>query len=218
MRYLTLFTDENSWLALDGKVIPASDVESVETATKLAQSLSQRLQNANEEIEQRKQLAHSQGYDEGYQAGLKAAGLHNDQKVVELQLAYKRQNQQQEDKIVELALAVVKRIAGDVATDAWLTAQAHQAVASLRQPDEAVRLVVHHSQVDAVRERIKALQQSADANSLRIDSVESGEEDDFEQCRLEVSVGSAVMVDLQTQISAIERALKSAGAEETAHG
>jgi len=192
MRYLTLFTDANSWVAMDGRVIPANEVESVSTAAELAQSLSQRLQEANEEIEQKKQA--------------------------ELQTIYAQQNQQREAEVVDMALAIVKRIAGNIDSDAWLIAQATEAVGAMRQPDETVRLVVHRSQVLAVQERLQALKESSDVNALRIDSVEPGDEEDTMLCRLEVSVGGSVMVDLPTQLASIERALNPTKLEAVAHG
>jgi len=218
MRYLTLFTDANSWVAMDGRVIPANEVESVSTAAELAQSLSQRLQEANEEIEQKKQAAKTSGYEAGYKAGLEAAKRHNDQQLSELQTIYAQQNQQREAEVVDMALAIVKRIAGNIDSDAWLIAQATEAVGAMRQPDETVRLVVHRSQVLAVQERLQALKESSDVNALRIDSVEPGDEEDTMLCRLEVSVGGSVMVDLPTQLASIERALNPTKLEAVAHG
>lgn len=218
MRYHTLFTDDKSWLAAEGSVIPASDVTSVQSAIELMEALSQRLAEAEEQIAALKQEAHDQGYAEGHASGLEAAGEHNDQQLQRLQQQYALRDKERDQHSVELAIAVVKRIAGDVASDEWLTAQAVEAVASLNTPDEHVKLVVHRTQVSAVEAQVNQLKHSGNADALRIDAVQASDDENEALCRLEVCAGGSVVVDLSTQLDAIQRALRSSEDGHLAHG
>jgi len=207
MSYLTLFSDDKSWLATDKKVIPAKDFDSTESAASLMASLSRRQIDAEAELQRIKEAAESSGHTDGFEVGRAAASEQNDLKLSDLQQLFRDENQRRDDQAIEFALAVVRRIAGNVANEAWLAAQAREAVRALNRPEELVRLVVHRSQLDAVTARLEEYRQAGDAEALRIHSVDAADGDDTELCRLEVSVGGSVIIDLNTQLKSIGRAL-----------
>ena len=153
MSMLTLFSSAHGWLGTDQRVFAADEAA-------LAMGVVEQVKNLTGELEkQQKNVATAlgDGYRKGYQEGRQQAETRIQDKLaqalIEQQAQFEKHLQEQQAQLVELSLAVTRKIAGNVGSEAWLLAQARLAAESLCESSD-ITLVVHPSMLETISQRL----------------------------------------------------------------
>lgn len=206
MSFVSLFTDEKSWLATDKRVFRLEEQTELAGAVEQMQHLSELKQTLSDDFKSRVVSAEEKGFEEGYAAGLKRAQQDSIAHFEELHGRYQQLQASTQSAVSDLALSAVRKIAGNVAPEQWLAAQAREAVLALAPSDQPVRLRVSVVHADKIRERLRELDRSDDAllrTSIEVISDEQAKEG---TCTLETQFG-LIDIDLETQLDALAEVL-----------
>ncbi len=202
MTFISLFSSKQGFVASDQHVFAPHELTPLKQVVEQAALLDQRLAKQTENEQQALEAALEQGRLEGLAQGRAEAAI---------QIASQIQNlhDQQSQAIVavrsscaELAVDIVRKIAGNVDSAQWLVAQAHQAADDvLDQP--TLKLRVHSSHVDAVRKLL------AEGGPSRIHSVLADDALSEKACILDSDSGQ-IDISLDTQLDSILRVFADA--------
>lgn len=208
MTFLSLFSDKHGFVATEQRVFAADELQPLQQVSELAAQLNKRLAEQQALELQACEEATRQGYADGLAAGEAAATTQIAETLKQLHDRQQIALQEMQDNCAELAVDIVRKIAGQIKSDEWLLAQAQQAAASLLdQP--SVKLRVHSAQSQAVRKRLDSMTTSG---RQVIDQVIGDDAVPDDACFLETGQGQ-VQVDLETQLAAV---LALFGVDETA--
>ncbi|MFK7994285.1 MAG: FliH/SctL family protein [Granulosicoccus sp.] len=195
MTFITLFSSEHGFVATDQRVFSPEELKplsgSLEQAQLLEQHLSEQLDRETAVFE----AARENGYHEGLNQGRTAA---TEQLTIEVRQLHEQHVQavaETRSSCAELAVDIVRKIAGNVNSEQWLAAQARQAAEDVvDQP--SIKLRVHSSHADAVRGLL------ADTPRTSIHSVVGDDSLSDQTCILDTGNGQ-IDISLDTQLSSI---------------
>lgn len=188
-------------LLAETRVIPAAHCEKLQSIAYDAQAAEQRIQQAEQQCLSQLDDVRQQAWDRGYQSGLAAA---SEKALTVLQQADRRSFENAE-QLVDLTLEAVRALLGALPADVVTPGLALQALRKVCDQHASVTLCLHPSNCAEVKQRL----QTAQADAGRGVRFEVQEDPSFDRldCRLETELGS-VHAGLETQLAAIERALK----------
>ncbi|MEE9320671.1 MAG: FliH/SctL family protein [Granulosicoccus sp.] len=195
MSFISLFTDAGSTVATDQVVFSAEDTLALSSLMDQAK----RLSSLVAQQERANQVSAKQGFDSGKSDGHGEAQLlartELAKKLVTVQQDYEHEISITRDASVELALDIVRKIAGQVAPGEWLYAQAIKAAEDLTdQPQLALRVPIQH--LEGVKQTAVAAGAGTFVRITGDESLESNE------CLLDTRFGQ-VEVDIETQLDEI---------------
>lgn len=195
MTFISLFSDEHGFVATNQRVFAPDELTPLnhvlEQAALLENQLSNQAETLQQAIDEARSLAHQQGLESGRaEAALELAEAHS-----QLHEQHLHTIQSVRASSAELAVEIVRKIAGDGDQVAWMIAQAEQAAQDLID-EPGVKLRVNPARVDDVKRR---LQQCA---SSRLQLVVADERLAVSECVLETSQGQ-IDVSLETQLTSI---------------
>ncbi len=202
MSFVTLFTDEKSWLATDKRVFRVEEQTELAGAVEQMQHLSELKKTLADDFQLRVVSAEETGFEAGYAAGLKSAQQDSVGHFEELHGRYQQLQANTQSAVSDLALSAVRKIAGNVAPEQWLAAQAREAVLELAPSDQPVRLRVSVAYADKIRQRLRELDTSADTLLRTTIEVVSDDQAKEGACTLETQFG-LIDIDLETQLDAL---------------
>ena len=213
MTFFSLINAERVTVATDAIVVPASEVESLASASDTARRLSAPYARAETRLAEAERKARAAGRREGLAAGTAAASEELDRRLLELERETERERQACRERAVDNALEIVRRIASTLGEDETIAALAWEAAHTLL-PRSRVVVQVHPDRLERVRERLadrlRADAAAADGTALEVEAEESLGPD---QCRLLAPNGTAVLAGLETQLRALERHARGAAAD-----
>lgn len=190
--FISLFNSEHGFVSTDQRVFAPDELQPLLSALDQAQQLSMRLSQQQITETQAMSEARDEGYAAGLASGKQQAALDAAATIKSLHDKHKQAIEELQASAAELAVEIVRKIAGQVSTTEWLAAQAQLAAEDLTdQP--GLKLRVHTLQVDGVRARL------AEYPDTLIQQVTG---DDFlpsNGCVLESKTGQ-IDVDLDTQL------------------
>lgn len=211
MSYLSLFSGAHGFVTTDQRVYSRDELNALTRVVEQAEQLDKQLSLQSEEQAEALRLARERGHAQGLEEGLKQAEQESQnnltQHMLQLQQQHDREVQSVRASCADLAVDIVRKIAGTVEPSQWLTAQAEMAAAEMIDQAPLV-LRVHEDQVEAVSARL------ANSVATPISRVLSDENLPPSGCVLETAAGR-VSVDLDTQLANIVRLLSD---EQQAHG
>ncbi len=203
MSLVTLLDREGGWLATDQRVFASDTVEGTLGCLKLGDRLSTLIERRQAVIEEAREEARREGFEAGFAQGAEEARVMGSQATAETLSTLERDYAVTEERfrrqVSQLALDVVRKVAGAIAPADWLHAQASTAAADLLDTSRLV-LRVHTSQVDAVRAVWRAAPDSLISDVQGDDTVHD------DACIVETPRGS-IDVDLATQLQRIGQLL-----------
>lgn len=201
MTFITLFSNEHGFVATDQHVFSAAELEPLTSVLDQAGSLTRRLVEQVNKEASACEAAREKGHAEGFSQGCVDASEKMANDLQQLQAQHQQAAQQLTDSCAQLAVDIVKKIAGNISTDEWLAGQAQQAAKDVvDQP--VIKLRVHSSQVEAVRSQLALHQQSL------IHSVVGDDLVNEQTCILDTGVGQ-IDICLDTQLSSVLSMLNS---------
>lgn len=194
-------------LSVVGDVIPAAQWHAAEQAHALLEDANQSLMNARKEAERR----HQQGYERGYEDG-RAAGIDTFSRAIEaLSEARDELAASMHEQALELAIAVVDRIAPRIGSDKLVPALVAEAVQHLAmEPTLTIR--VHKEVAEPVRERCDAMDSAALPNLEVVADEDLAEFD----CVIETR-GGLVNAGFDKQLQQVSAILAAARSEAENH-
>ena len=208
MTFITLFTDERSWLATDKRVYSAEEQTKLKSMVDQMQFLSDLHKNQIDDYEIRVTEAEERGFAQGYAKGQAISEEKNVEMLGALQQRFHQLQQDSQTAVGELAMTVVRRIAGKVAPDVWLAAQARQAAAELVPSESPVKLHVSPVNAEQVKQRLRERKTSLGAIEQHNLEVVADEQIHDSGCTLETQFGT-IDIDLDTQLDALCTAFNS---------
>ena len=198
MTFISLFSDKHGFAATDQRVFKAEELQPLLQITDLVSQLTERLAAQRTIEEKACSDAMQQGHAKGIENGQAEARLQFAESLKVLHDNQRIALQEMQDNCAELAVEIVRKIAGQVKSDEWLLAQARQAALTLiDQP--TVKLRVHSGQAEAIKARLDNLEISS---REIIDQVIGDDAVPEDACILETGHGQ-VQVDLDTQLSSV---------------
>jgi len=205
MTFVSLFDNSHGFLASDQRVYGATELSSLSTVLEQAEKLGIQLADQTQLLDEARDAAQVEGHTEGVARGEADAKAQFALKLAELHAQYQQDISTLQDNCAQMAVDIVRRIAGQIATDEWLYKQATSAAEEMiDQP--AMTLRVHADQVDAVQTR-------CDAQVTALFAKVVGDEGAAPlSCVLE-TVSGRIEVDLDTQLENILQLL--AGSQES---
>lgn len=203
MSFVTLYTDEQSWLATDQRVFSVDEQTTLTNVVNQMQFLAEQRQMHCDEFQERVVEAEKRGFASGHAAGLENARQEGIRHFEQLRKSHEQFQLNAKAAIGELALSVVRRIAGNVAPEIWLAAQARQAVQELLPSEQIVRLRVTAAYANEVRQRLQKFESSTGDDDLR-QVIEVVPDDNMKgnACTLETQFGS-IDIDIDTQLESL---------------
>ncbi|MBX2884900.1 MAG: hypothetical protein KTR32_33400 [Granulosicoccus sp.] len=195
MTFVTLFSSEHGFIASDQRVFSPDELEPLKNVMEQARLLDQRLGEQQEHEQAALSKAAEQGRIEGLAEGRVEAAEHLAAEIKQLQDQHRQSITEVKGSCAELAVDIVRKIAGSIEPPRMLLAQAQQAAEQvLDEPNILLR--VHPSQLDAVQELLRQTDQS------RIQSAVADEALAEQACVLDTGHGQ-IDIALDTQLNAV---------------
>lgn len=195
MSFVLLHGGAAGSLVADDPVLPAREVAPLRDAL----AIMARADTLHGDIEQLRDATNEQaqaaGYAAGHAEGLKAASAEVGAELFRLSMRDGDASAARDREVATLALAVVRRIAGELGDDAMVAALAAKA-ASAVAPDTRTVVRIAPDALPAVSARLAAMPNV---------QVEADAKLDANDCVVETALGSA-HAGLETQLAQIERA------------
>ena len=198
---VTLVTARDSAALTDGWRVPREQVRPMREALALLRESDRRLTRATAEIEARRAAAEQSGYDQGRADGERRAAAEVAQALAALTERAERERAELRARVGELALEVVRRVAGDLDPAAFVPAMMERAVRDVL-PDQPMRVRVARAVAPAVEARLWAINAAIEV----VPDDQLGPLDGV----LETANGR-VQAGLEDQLSALARAFAPAG-------
>lgn len=200
MSYLLISSDPGASLLADGWRIPADQVPALRSALDVLAQACQRLDAVERLAEEARAEARAAGQAEGREQALATGAAATAVRLAELSAADRVLRDALRDQVGQLALEVVRRIAGRLASEAVVQQLAEQAVHELL-PDQPIVVRVAPAAAGATAQRLWAL--NAAIEVVSDDAL--GPLD----CVLE-GPGGRAEASLETQLAALEAAFAEA--------
>lgn len=198
----SLHADRHGWLASDRRVYAADEVDALRSAIDCAERLSTHLGEVVEREAEACRLARADaersGYAEGLARGRADAWQTLADTLVQLRALGEKNASRDRADIVDLALGIVRKVAGAVAPEQWLAAQVERALDQLDRPSGVRLLLGTDTPHDLVRGK---------AVPTGIDAVVVDPSVPSRACVLETAVGR-VHIDLESQLAEIRQWLR----------
>lgn len=195
MTFVTLFSDEHGFLASDQTVFSPEELKPLQTVIDQAKQLDQRLDQQKQREEKAFATAMERGRLEGLAQGRAEASVENAKQLRQWHEQHAQAVEQVRDSCAELAVDIVRKIAGNINTDQWLLAQAQQAAEDVLD-EVTIKLRVHTSRAETVRALL------AKAEHSRISSVVADDTLTEQACILDTGSGQ-IDVGLDTQLNSV---------------
>lgn len=195
MSFVSFLGDERGFLASDQRVFAAPEIPLLHSVIEQSSELSQKLATQAETLLKAHTEAQSEGQASGNAEGRAEASNELAERLVELHTRHTQLTERLQDDCAELAVEIVRKIAGQIATPEWLLAQAVQAAEELVDRPE-ITLRVHVDQ----QATIETLCESRSV--LRFANV-VGDVDVPEQACILETIAGRVEVDLDTQLNRV---------------
>jgi len=196
-----------------GRVIPAAEIDAWQTGSAYLQEATREAERLREEAKDVVEHARQRGFDAGRQEGAKATA----RLLAETAARADQQLAQADHQIIDLALAVVRRVLGELDVDEQIARAITQALAQQRQ-NQPLTLHVPPNQADHLRTRIETM---VDATQRHLITIEPDDHLKPGQCRLASDIGF-VDLGIEAQLNALHQGLlhaldrRAAAAEEGA--
>jgi len=201
--FLTLYSDDHTWLATDQRVYAADEIKQVSTAAEQAEALTELVAIKQWLCVEAAEEAKAAGYEAGQQQAQQEMQEKLATALTELHAQHEKEVQQLRDTCASLGIDIVRKIAANVAPANWLYALATQAATELvEQPSVVLR--VHPTQLASVQELYN------NATQTRFNDVVADETLAEDGCVLETPLGT-VDIDLDTQLATIHHLLTDSG-------
>jgi type III secretion protein L len=181
-----------------GRVIPAKDIEAWETGKAYLKAAAEEAERLKEEARGAYEEAKRRGFEEGRKEGAAAAAKLLAETAQKADLHLARSDRQ----LVDLALAVVRRVLGDFDVGQLVRNAVRHALAKERQ-DQHLTLYVAPEMVDPLRADVDGLFDPAVRHLI---AIEPDSRLDQGQCRLASDVGF-VDLGIEAQLRAIHQGL-----------
>jgi type III secretion protein L len=205
MTFLLLHADAAGTLLADDPVVSAEAVTPLRDALALLDAAGAARARASEASAAESAIAHDAGRAAGEAQGLAEAQATIGAELLRLAEEAAAREAAQRGDVVRLALAVVRRIAGDLGPD-LVAGLAEQAAAALAEESQAT-VRVHPSAQDAVATRL------ASHRRLRVEADPALSET---ECVIDTPLGRTI-AGLEAQLTQIEQALQPGGGAGAAH-
>lgn len=181
-----------------GRVVPAKEISAWETGRAYLKAAHEEAERLKQEARTAFEEAKRQGFEEGRKEGAAAAS----KLLAETASRADRELAQADRQIVDLALAVVRRVLGEFDAGQLLRNAVRHALAKQRQ-DQHLTLYVAPDIVEALRAEVDAL---FDPSVRHLITIEPDARLDQGQCRLASDVGF-VDLGIEAQLKAIHQGL-----------
>lgn len=201
MALITFLNSERLALASSKLVYEPDEISSLVSVIDQANKLNILYSIENEKIETSTKAGYESGFEKGQEEGYEKALEHIAVKLVVLAKEATSARDDLEQRVGDLAIKIVEKIATDIGSQQTIAALAKAAAVDLL-PREQVILRVHPDSRDYVAELVLNQQQP----STSIVEVISDSELDENDCVLETEFGQ-VRADLQTQLKVIREKL-----------
>lgn len=195
MTFVTLFSDEHGFLASDQTVFSPEELKPLQNLIEQAKQLDQRLEYQKEREETAYAAARERGRLEGIAQGRAEASEENAKQLRQWHDQHSQAVEQVRESCAELAVDIVRKIAGNVKTEQWLLAQAQQAAEDVLD-EVTIKLRVNTSRAEMVRTLLSKCEQS------RISSVVADDTLSEQACVLDTGSGQ-IDVGLDTQLNSV---------------
>jgi len=193
--FISLFSDEHGFVATDQRLFSPEELSSVNQVIEQAQRLEQQLATHHQKVEAAETSAAEKGYLLGIEKGKSAAAEQLAVAIKNLQEVQQQELEEVKANCAELAIEIVRKIAGNSEPLTWMQAQVEEAVQEL--VDEPVlKLRVATEQAEPLRLRL------ASSNQQAIQTVIADETLEPNACVL-VTAGGQIDIGLDTQLDAI---------------
>ena len=198
---VTLVTARDTAALTDGWRVPREQVRPMREALALLRESDRRLTRATAEIEARRAAAEQSGYDQGRADGERRAAAEAAQALAAFTERTERERAELRARVGDLALEVVRRVAGDLDPTAFVPAMMERAVRDVL-PDQPMRVRVARAVAPTVEARLWAINAAIEV----VPDDQLGPLDGV----LETANGR-VQAGLEDQLSALARAFAPAG-------
>lgn len=194
MSFVLLHADRLRSVATDHPLIRAADVPSVRDAADLLVEAGRLRDAAEEEIAAARAAEQQRGYEAGFAEGKAAADAAATQALATIEAEARAREDERRRQIAQLAIEVVRRIAGEIDDSAMVAGLAERAAAGMTDgPGAIVRVAPAH--LAATQDRLAG----------RPVTVQADEGMDPLDCVVETAVGRT-HAGLEIQLAALERA------------
>ncbi|PID63631.1 MAG: hypothetical protein CSB44_01330 [Gammaproteobacteria bacterium] len=197
MSIICLVGTDRLTLATDRLVFDANETDALSDAAAHAESLSTLLDSENDRI----RTAEEQGYRDGHARGQQQGRADIQAKLTSEWLAatdsLHAATRQTREQSVHLALAIVRRIAGEIDETRLLASLASKAAEDLL-PDEQAELSVHPAMLEGVEKRLSTLAGVPFARVIGDDQLKRHD------CVIRTAEGT-LAADLDTHLQALEK-------------
>lgn len=192
MTLLTLHSGERALVASERLVYAPDEIAPFERVQEAAVALDALLAGERERIDAAASKAESRGRDIGEARGEQLAAERLAERLIAFRHELDAVTSRQRDDIIEIALEVVRRIAGEVGPEPWLAALARRASEELAGA-EPTGLRVHPERVEGVR---------AELGGRHFDEVVGDDTLGRDECWIESPCGR-VDLSLETQLQQV---------------
>jgi len=194
MSIITFLNNDKITLASSKIVYHEDDAADIDALVRKGTELTALLDKEKVRIEQAELAGHEAGYEKGQAKGYDAALEHIAIKLITLAREAEETRDKLEHSAGELALKIVRRIAGDLGTENTIASLAATAAKEL-VPREAVTLRVSVANLEKVRESVM----STPSRSHRIPDITGDPTLNDQDCILDTEFGQ-IKADLETQL------------------
>ena len=202
MTFISLFSDEHGFVATSQRVYSADELSALDSVIEQAEQLELQLGKHDEVLMAAATKAAEHGYREAYEKAQADVSEELAQKLHRLHEAHAQELQAVKQRCAELAVEIVRKIAGNTDPLVWIQAQAEQAANDLVD-EPALKLRVSGSQVDALRQRLATSENQAISGVIVDDTLADG------ACELETASGR-IDIGLDTQLNSVLNAFETA--------
>jgi len=195
MTFITLFSGEHGFVATDQCVYSAAELQPLSDVLEQATSLENRLSAQTREEVAVFEQARASGFEEGLVLARAELGEQIKLEVSQLHEQHREVVEQVRESCAQLAVDIVRKIAGRVEDDRWLAALAQQAAENaLELP--LLTLRVHSDHAHSVRDKLESYPSALIHDVIADDSLS------VHACVLDTGSGQ-IDVCMETQLSSI---------------
>ena len=195
MTFISLFSDEHGFVATNQRVFSPEELSSVDRVVDQANRLEQQLVEHDSVVNAATAKAAENGYRDAYAKAEADAGEKLAQKLRQLHEAHVEELKAVRNDCANLAVEIVRRVAGNTDPLAWIQAQAELAASELVD-EPTLKLRVNSCHTDALKQRLTASESSSILTVVADDTLSP------DACELETTSGR-IDIGLDTQLSSI---------------
>ena len=202
MTFISLFSDEHGFVATDQRVFSPEELSSVNQVIDQAEQLEQQLTEHDAVLTAATAAAAEKGYQEAFEQAKADASEQLAKAMRQMHESQVKELQALRNNCAEMAVDIVRKIAGTTDPLAWTQAQAEQAANDLLD-EPSLKLRVHGSHAEALRKRL-AMSENQTIKSVQVDDTLAAD-----ACELETANGR-IDIGLDTQLNAVLAAFGNA--------